>query len=507
MTESAVFAELRDIRKHFGGVAALKGVSVSIRTGEVHAFVGENGAGKSTLGKILSGTYVPDGGIVAVKGEEHIFGSPRAAIQTGIATIQQEIALVPGRTALENVFLGQESSRLGFVDMRKLRRDYRLLSERTGFDIPADSIVRDLRIADQQKVEILRAIARNASLIILDEPTAALTPDETANLMSVISALKNEGVTIVYVSHFLDEVLAVSDRVTILRNGELVRTAEARDETKQSLIRGMLGRDIGDDFPKRHGAREDREILLEVRGLTTATGVNGVDFEVRRGEIIGIAGLVGSGRSELLRGIFGADALTAGEVSVAGTAVRLTKPRRAISAGLALIPEDRKASGLLLRRSLRENITLSVLKSLSRWGLVRRSLERRHTLEQLEALDIRPRMPEREVGLLSGGNQQKALFAKWLGGDPRVLLVDEPTRGVDVGAKFAIYQVLARWTAESRGMVIVSSEVEELLGLADRILVMRRGSIVAEFPREEATQEKIMAAAFGAVTAERKGEE
>ncbi|MBL5974907.1 MAG: sugar ABC transporter ATP-binding protein [Candidatus Leucobacter sulfamidivorax] len=505
MDEPIVFAELSGIHKRFGGVAALSDVSVDIEAGTVHAFVGENGAGKSTLGKVLSGTYTPDGGTIRVRGELHSFSSPHDAIEAGIATIQQEIALVPGRTVIENVFLGREPSTLGLVRTRRLRAEFQELIERTGFDLPPDALVRDLRIADQQKVEILRAIARDASLIILDEPTAALTPDETASLMAVIASLKREGVTIVYVSHFLDEVLAVSDNITILRNGRLVRTVPARSETKASLIHGMLGREVSDEFATRPEPGADRGTVLRASGITTGTGVKNVSLEVREGEILGIAGLVGAGRSELLRGLFGADPLASGEVSVRGRAVRLTGPGSAIAAGIALISEDRKADGLLLRRSLKENISLVVLRQLSRLGFVSRRRERRHVVKSLEELDIRPAIPEREVGLFSGGNQQKALFAKWLAREPQVLLVDEPTRGVDIGAKFAIYEILSDWVAQGRSMVVVSSEVEELLGLADRILVMRQGSIVAEFPREDATQENIMAAAFGATAAAEKG--
>ncbi|WP_024355653.1 sugar ABC transporter ATP-binding protein [Leucobacter chironomi] len=506
MAASELFAELHGIVKRFGGVTALNGVSVAIQRGTVHSFIGENGAGKSTLGKILAGAYRPDAGRIVIEGVTHSFAGPHDALEAGIATIQQEIALVPGRTVIENVFLGREASVLGFVKRRQLLDEYRRLSERTGFDIAPQALVRELRIADQQKVEIMRAVARKAELIILDEPTAALTPEETENLMNVISGLKIEGVTVVFVSHYLEEVLAISDTITILRNGEHVRTGPAAVESKESLIQGMLGKDLASEFPERRGAPGSGEPVLEVRGLSTPNGVVDVGFEVRRGEIVGVAGLVGAGRSELLAGIFGADLRASGEVLVDGAPTRVRTPRDAIASRIALIPEDRKASGLFLRRSLRENISLASLRRFTRLGWIRKSLEARATRAELEALDIRPAIPEKEVGLLSGGNQQKALFAKWLATDPRVLLVDEPTRGVDVGAKFAIYEILTHWVSDGRGMVVVSSDVEELLGLADRILVLRHGRVVAAFARDEASKEKIMAAAFGAESAALEGQ-
>ena len=504
--------ELVDISKSFGGVRALDEVSLKIGRGSIHALVGENGAGKSTLGKILAGVITPDRGQLLIDGEPATFHSPREAIIRGIVLIAQELSIAPALSVAENVFLGTEPRRAGFVARRALRRRYDELAATAGFELRGDLPGRGLRTADQQKVEILRALCRNARLIVMDEPTAALSRPDADRLHQVIRRLATGGTTIVLVSHFLREVAELADQVTILRDGRLVRTAPAADETEETMLSSMLGRSLGTAFPARRPVPPDAPVVLQARGLS-APGVHDVSLEVRAGEIVGLAGLVGSGRSELARALCRAQRVTAGTVTTAsgpltgrppGTRRRPERlwsargPDAALRAGVAMIPESRKEQGLMLGRPIVENVSLASLARLSELGLVRRRAERQAVTTALGQVGVRVPTQAAPVSTLSGGNQQKALFARILLRGPRVLVADEPTRGVDVGAKRAIYELLTSLVAEGLGVLFISSDTEEILGLAHRVLVMRAGRIAAEFGSEAMTEAAILGAAFGA---------
>jgi simple sugar transport system ATP-binding protein/ribose transport system ATP-binding protein len=489
--------ELVDIGKSFGGVRALDGISLRIEKGSIHALVGENGAGKSTLGKILAGVIAPDRGQLLIGGEPVAFRSPREAIVRGIVLIAQELSIAPALSVAENVFLGTEPRRAGFVARRALRRRYDELAAAAGFELSGDLPGRDLRTADQQKVEILRALCRDARLIVMDEPTASLPRSDADRLYQVVRRLAAGGTTIVLVSHFLREVAELADEVTILRDGHLVRTAPAVDETEETMLSSMLGRSLGTAFPARRPVPAQAPIVLQARGLS-APGVHDVSLDVRAGEILGLAGLVGSGRTELARALCRAQRVTAGTVSVAGAPLTGQGPWGALRAGLAMIPESRKEQGLMLGRPIAENVSLSSLTRLSDLGLVRRRAERQAVARVLGQVGVGVPAQAAPVSTLSGGNQQKVLFARILLRGPRVLVADEPTRGVDVGAKRAIYELLTSLAAEGLGVLLISSDAEEILGLAHRVLVMRAGRIAAELRGEAMTEAAILAAAFGA---------
>jgi ABC-type sugar transport system ATPase subunit len=487
---------LQGIDKRFGGVHALRAVDLVIERGAIHGLVGENGAGKSTLGKIVAGVYRPDEGELRVDGRRVSYSSPRDALRDGLTIITQEPTLVPHRSVLENVFLGLESSTAGVVERRKLRRRYDELVDRVAIELPANAHAGSLRVADQQKVEILRAIAREARLVVMDEPTSALTTDESARLFDVVRRVRERGTTIIYVSHLLEEVLSLVDTVTVLRDGKLVRTARAAEETPERLVSAMLGRSMELVFPEKTFPADDAPIAISVRGLSRPPAVQSVSFDIRAGEILGLAGLIGSGRSEVARAIFGADRPATGEVEVAGRPIRIRTPRNGVRAGIALLPEDRKTQGLLMLRSIVDNVTLPHLGEVSRLSVVARRGERRAAVALMDRVDVRAKGPAAKVSTLSGGNQQKVLFAKWLFKPPKVFIADEPTRGVDVGAKRAIYDLIQSLAAEGKAVLLISSEHEEILGLAHRVLVMRGGRVVAELDRSSMSEEAILRAAF-----------
>ena len=490
-----VYLELRELSKHFGGVRALDGVTLSVPKGSVHALVGENGAGKSTLGRIVAGALAPDGGELRLDGSTVTFRSPREALEHGVAAIAQEPSIVPHLTVAQNVFLGAEPRNAGFIRRRRLERAYAALAESAGFDLPGAMSAGRLRTSEQQKIEILRAVSRNAQLIVMDEPTAALGAHETRNLHEIVRRLAASGKTIVLISHFLGEALELADAVTVLRDGRLVKTVPTADETEASLVEAMLGRPLTSTFPPKRAPAADAPVVLSVRGLS-APGVETASLDLRAGEILGLAGLVGAGRTELARAIFGAARVGSGEV-VLGSGTRLGRsPSRSLRAGLALIPESRKDDGLLFLRSSLENATLSRLGSLSTAGIVRRRRERRAGRDVLERCGVRGASFSAPVSALSGGNQQKVLLARVLLCRPDVVIADEPTRGVDVGAKRAIYDFLAGLAEEGLGVLLISSELEEVIGLSHRVLVMRRGRLVSELAGEAITEDSILAAAF-----------
>jgi ABC-type sugar transport system ATPase subunit len=494
--EAAPYLELVDVAKHFGGVQALDRVSLTIPRGTVYALVGENGAGKSTLGRIVAGALVADSGQVVLDGERVTFRSPREALEHGVAAIAQEPSVVPQLTVAENVFLGREPRTAGVLRRVQLEQAYGRLVEAAGFELPGGRPAGGLSTAEQQKVEILRALSRDSQLIVMDEPSAALSAHETEQLHEIIRSLVRSGKTVILISHFLREVLELADAVAVLRDGRLVRTSPTADETESSVVEAMLGRTLTSTFPPKQPAPPGSTVLLAVTSLS-APGVDAASFRLGAGEILGIAGLVGAGRTELARALYGAARVESGtiELDQAGDAPGRS-PRRSLDSGLAMIPESRKDHGLIFGRSSIENTTLSRLRDLASFGVVRRAQERTAARTVLERCDVRGAHFSAPVRELSGGNQQKVLFARALLCGPRVLIADEPTRGVDVGAKRAIYDTLVELAAEGLGLIIISSELEEIIGLSHRVLVMRRGRIVAELAGEAMTEGAILAAAF-----------
>jgi len=481
------------ISKEFPGVQALKAASFTLRRGEIHGLVGENGAGKSTLIKVLTGVHRPDAGDIRLHGHNVQFAAPLDALDAGIATIYQEFTLVNALTVRANLFLGRERSRSGFVDSRYERTRAREILGRLGAEIDPEALVSELNVAQQQLVEIARALLADASVLMMDEPTAALTPREVQRLFLVLRDLTARGISIMFVSHRLDEVFEIADRITVMRDGETVVTREAHEFTRQQLIEHMVGRPIDDEFPKTPAAAD--RYVMEVRNLV-GKSVRGVSFAVRQGEVLGIAGLMGAGRTDLVRLIFGADRKEAGEILLEGRPVEIDSPRDAIKHGICLLTEDRKAEGLVLKATARENFSLPSLGSWSRWGFVNRPHEQVRFASRVNELQIKTAGPNQLAAYLSGGNQQKLLVARWLETNSRVIMFDEPTRGIDVGAKFEMYRLINQLAVQGKAIVIISSELPEVLGISDRILVMRAGRIAGEIDDvTRATQEEIMALA------------
>ena len=495
-TTAVARLQLVSIGKRYSGTKALDDVSVEVAGGTVHALVGANGAGKSTLGKIIGGVIRPDDGQMFVDDRPVRYASPRDARIDGIATIAQELSPVPQMSVMENVFLGIEPRRAGIVQFRQMRRQYAELVGEWGFELDGNARVESLRTADVQKAEILRAVASDARVIVMDEPTSSLTSVETEKLHRMIDVLRERGKTIIYVSHFLDEVLGLADTITVLRSGRLVRTAPVSAETEESLVAGMFGAAAAaEHFEKpRHLASP---VVLDVSGLNRRGVLSDISLQIRAGEIVGLAGLVGSGRSELARAIAGADAVDRGTIAVDGTVRHIRSPADAMAAGMAFLPESRKDDGLFLGLSIAANTTFADLRSVAgRLGVLSLVRERSRTKDLLDLTSVQPPNPSAKVGNLSGGNQQKVLFARWLLRNPRVLILDEPTRGVDVAARAAIHRLINKLAAEGTAVLLISSEIEEVLGLAHRVLVMRRGSITREFSADP-PMEAVMEAAFG----------
>lgn len=494
--ETPVLA-LHGVAKSFGAVDAIRRVDLSISPGTVHALVGENGAGKSTLGKIISAALRPDRGEVVVAGRVAQHRSPADALRDGIAVIQQELGVIGDLSVEANVLLGDESTSRGMLDRQAMRARFDALLARTGFDIDADARAGSLTLAERQVLEILRAVNRGARLIVMDEPTSALPDSDAATLHQMIRRLCEAGVTILYISHFLDEVLRVSDRVTVMRNGEDVLTTPAADTDPERLIAAMLGQSADLALPPKRFIARDREPVLSVRGLSSAKGLHDVSFDVHRGEIVGVGGLVGSGRSELLHAIYGSDRASAGEVRVHGVPYAPRSPRASIDRGIALLAESRNEQGLFHELAALRNATASHLHRMSAGGIVNRRSERASGRAALEHAGISLDKADTVVSALSGGNQQRVLFARSVLGRPRLLLLDEPTRGVDVGAKLGLYGLITELAQEGLAVLFVSSELEELVGLAHRVLVMRGGSLARVLTGPEVAGQRVMAAAFG----------
>jgi ABC-type sugar transport system ATPase subunit len=474
-------------------VVALRGAGFELRTGEIHALLGANGAGKSTLVKILTGVQSADAGDIQLEGRPIQFRRPGDAIAAGIATIYQEFSLVPALTVRENLLLGRESPRRGFIDAAAERALARSVLDRLGVDLPLETPVRDLSIGHQQLVEIGRALIREARILILDEPTASLSPHEAGRLAGILRELAARGIGIIFISHRLEEILAFSDRVTVMRDGQTVPARETAALDRDTLIEMMVGLSLAEEFPPRDS--HPGEIALEVRRLTGAR-VSDISFAVRRGEVLGLGGLVGAGRTELARLVFGADPMTSGEIIIDGRPARIRNPRDAIAAGLCLLTEDRKSQGLVLSLSALGNFALGNMAAWSRAGWIDSGREGARFSERAGELKLRLSSPAQPARDLSGGNQQKLLVARWLETNARVLIFDEPTRGIDVGAKHEMYLLIRRLAAQGKAIVVISSEFPELLGLCDRILVMRRGQIAGEIVNTEtASAETIMALA------------
>ena len=481
--------------KRYPGVLALDHVSLTIQGGEVHAVAGENGAGKSTLMHILAGAVVPDDGTLAVDGAPLRFRSPRDAQMAGIRMIHQELNLVPDLTVADNVFLGAEPSHGGVLDRGAQTRAARAILDRLGqTELDADAPVRSLPLAARQMTEIAKAVAASARVLIMDEPTAILAQHEADALFAVIAQLRAAGVAVVYISHRLDEMVRVADRVTVLRDGRQVATSAMQAITRGEMVRQMVGRELAAGYPRPSATPGDEAIRVE--HLSSGPVVD-ASLSLRRGEIVGLVGLVGSGRTELARALFGAARLTSGRMVVDGRSYAPRSPRDAIARGLALLPEDRKRQGLVLIAAIRENVSLSSLGALAERGVVHRARERAAVDEWVSALRVRTPSIERAVRQLSGGNQQKVVLARWMLANARILLFDEPTRGIDVGAKAEIHHLIRDLADRGAAVLMISSDLPEALGMADRLVVMRGGRIAGELTRADATQERVAALILG----------
>ena len=495
------FVEAHGLAKRFFAVQALDDLEIVIRRGEIHALVGENGAGKSTLAKVISGVIRPDEGRLMINSREVHYASPHDALLDGVTTITQEISLLSKQTVLQNVMLGQEDARAGILDFSRMMTRYGEIRDLTGFTIDPRARVSELRLADQKKVEVMQAIARKAQLIVMDEPTAMLSDEETATFLKIVRHLREMGLTIVYVSHFLGEVLDLANTVTVMRNGKVVRTAPVQQESVETLVDAMLGKSMAQMYPPKQTPAIDAPVVLSVKGLKSDV-FSDTSLSVRRGEIVGLAGLVGSGRSRLARTLFGAESILGGEIAVEGKPVRIRSVRDAMRAGIYMLPESRKEQGLLLKQSVQHNLSLPHLDSVTALGgIIRSKAENARIDDLIKTLNVQPPTSCNRVNSLSGGNQQKVLFGKWLFKQPRLFIVDEPTRGIDVGAKQAIYELIVQLASQGLAILLVSSEMEEILGLAHRVLVMREGQIVAELSENDhsLTEDNVMRAAFGTV--------
>jgi len=484
--------EFRQITKRFGGITALDAVSLSIARGECHALIGENGAGKSTLGKVLAGIHRPDGGSVLIDGRPQRFSSPADAAAAGIGMVHQELAFCPDLSVAENLCLGHYPRRWRvLLDRAAMRRKATMLLAEIGGTLDVRRPMRHLSTAQEQLVQIAAAVGTGARILVFDEPTSSLSEAEARQLFGLIDALKARGVTMIYVSHRMPEVFRLTDRISVLRDGQYVGTVATRATTEDELVRLMIGRPLAEYFPQ-HLARPPGDVVLDVRGLSVPGRCHDVSLTVHAGEIVGLAGLVGAGRSELARAIFGLERVTAGVVRVSGTALPRGAVRAALRAGVGLVPEDRKRQGLVLMMSGRRNFSLATLDQFSRWGWLQQRRERRAAGEFFERLKVKTPSVEAPVASMSGGNQQKVVIAKWLARRLKLLIVDEPTRGVDVGAKQAIHALIDELARQGLGVLLISSELPEVLNLSTRILVMRNGRLVGDVPRADATQERLM---------------
>jgi inositol transport system ATP-binding protein len=488
--------QMEGISKSFPGVKALDDVHLSVRPGTVHALMGENGAGKSTLMKVLIGMYGADAGTITFGGQRVQIPDTATALRLGISMIHQELSPIPHMTVAENIYLGREPvNRLGLIDKRRMTADTQQLLDRLEMAIEPRAMMNTLSIAQTQMVEIAKAISYDARLIIMDEPTSAITEREVEHLHRMIRSLRESGVAVIYITHKMDEVFRISDHVTVFRDGRHVASVPAAELDRQKLITLMVGRELTHMFPKE--AAEIGEVALSVRGLTRHGVLHDITFDLRRGEILGLAGLMGAGRTEVLEAIFGITRIDAGTIEINGKVTKIRNPGDAIHNGLALLTEDRKLTGIMGVLSVRDNMTVASLPRFSPGGLLHKRQIDRECQAQREALSIRTPTIQQLVKLLSGGNQQKVLVSRWLLTTPEILMIDEPTRGIDVGAKAEIHRLMSQLAGQGKAILMVSSEMPEILGMSDRVLVMHEGRLTGEFSRAEATQERIMRAATG----------
>jgi ABC-type sugar transport system ATPase subunit len=483
--------EMNNINISFKGVQALRNVSLSVETGEVHGLLGANGAGKSTLMKILSGVLQPDGGEIRFKGEKVSFSSPLAAQAKGIAIIHQELSLVQSLSVAENIFLGRLHGKSFNINWKEVYQEAEKLLSRVGAHFSPKTLVRDLSVAEMQLVEIAKALSFQAHLVIMDEPSAVLSGPELERLFDTIESLTQNGVTVIYISHRLEEIFRICDRITIMRDGQVIETGKVAETTREQIIQGIVGRSMNEEFPAKDPVPLG-DVVLSVRNLTLKGRFENISFDVRSGEIVGLAGLVGAGRTEIVRCIFGADRFDQGEIIYKGKPLKVKNPGQAISSGIALVPEDRKNHGLITRFSLRLNLTMSNLKKVSRWMFLQRKKERMAGEQLVEQLQVKTPSIEQLAVNLSGGNQQKVVLGKSLFSDADLLILDEPTRGVDVGAKREIYDIILGLAKSGKSVILISSEWEELLALSDRLIVLHEGKLKGELAGAEATSEKIM---------------
>jgi len=497
--EDGYILEVKDLSKAFGGTQALDKVQLQVKRGEVHALVGENGAGKSTLMKAIIGLYKADSGEVTFEGEPYKASSPAEAIQRGISMIHQELNPEPYLTVAENIFLNREHTKGGFLSKKKTNQEAERILAQFDFNISPKKMVEELTLAQIQMLEIIKAVSSNAKLVIMDEPTSSLDNEESERLFKTIHELKKRGVSVIYISHRMEEIFSICDRVSVFRDGKFVGCDEMKGITPQKLISMMVGREVANIFPKVDCELGD--VVFKVEGLT-GKGFQNIDFEVRKGEILGLTGLAGAGRSETVRAIFGLDSFESGTIYLEGKKVRIKNPQRAITLGIAMVNEDRRSYGLCLNRSIIENISLPNLPQRQRKPLLNKRRERKECAEYAHKLTVKASSFEQEAIALSGGNQQKVVLAKWIMAHPKVLILDEPTRGVDVGAKSEIHALMSRFAAEGMAIIMISSELPEVIGMSDRILVYYEGKINGEIMRKdilsgEVTQELILAKEFG----------
>jgi len=491
MKEKEYQLEMHHISKQFNGVFVLQDISIQIKPGEVHALVGENGAGKSTLIKILSGAYTKDAGEIYIDGQKVNITSPLDAKKLGIAVIYQEFMLAPDLSVAENIFIDKLAGNKRFINWKKLRNDAKKQLEDLGFtDIPVMAKVRDLSVAHQQVVEICKCLTRDAKILVFDEPTAVLTLTETQKLFNVIRLLKEKGVSIIFISHHLEEIFELCDRVTVLKDGNYMGTCSVCDISKKDLIQKMIGRELTQMFPERNATIGD--VVLKVENLSVGKNIKDINFEVRSGEILGFSGLVGSGRTEVMRAIFGADKMKTGKITFLGKNVKLIDPKCANKYGLGYLSENRKSLGLLINQSIRVNTTMASLCKVTKRGFLEKKKEKNYIASLLDAVKTKYGCIEDNVSSLSGGNQQKIALAKWISADCKCLILDEPTRGVDVGAKIEIYNIINKLAEQGVAIIMVSSEMTEIIGMCDRVLVMHQGRITGELQKENLTEENII---------------
>jgi rhamnose transport system ATP-binding protein len=491
---SEYILKLSNISKRFGGVEVLHGVSFTLRQGEVHALLGENGAGKSTLIKVITGVHQPDGGEIDLDGKQMHFNDTHESRLAGIAAIYQELSLFPDLNVAENIFIGRQPTTFGGrIDWRKMYSEAGELLLSLGVHLDLKQKARSLSIAQQQMVEIARAFSINARILIMDEPTSSLTLNEVDDLFRLVRRLRDEGTAIVFISHRLEEIFELADRVTVLRDGAYVDTRQVKDVTRDDLIRMMVGRTITNMFPKQDV--KPGKVVLQVDHLTCEGAFRDISFDLREGEILGMAGLVGAGRTNVARAIFGVEPPTSGVIQLDGKAIQITSPRQAIALGLAYVPEDRQLHGLIPPMNITANISLPVLQEYARRGWLQDKVERSAAFNAAKQMEVRANSIWQKARELSGGNQQKVVMAKWLSTNPRILILDEPTRGIDVGTKAAVHALMSKLASEGMAILMISSELPEVLGMSDRVIVMHEGSMTAHFTRAEATQEKILSAA------------